>query len=177
MPSVKYTRRTFLSFATAGLSVTALLPGCGDPSETWQFFSREEARLVTAMAERIVPADEFPGAAEAGVTRFIDRQLVGPYKRHQPWYRSGLDRIQRTCRERHAQGFEALSPERQTDFLQSLETSKEGAAGPADPSPSEFFGMVRSHCLQGFYGDPKHGGNRDWVGYHMLDLRVIEFDT
>ena len=44
------------------------------------FFDEEEARIVAAATERIFPSDEVgPGAKEAGVVVFIDRQLAGPY--------------------------------------------------------------------------------------------------
>lgn len=45
-----------------------------------RFFDEEEARIVAAATERIFPSDETgPGAKEAGVVIFIDRQLAGPY--------------------------------------------------------------------------------------------------
>jgi len=33
-----------------------------------------------------------------------------------------------------------------------------------------FFELVRSHTFQGFYGSPRHGGNRDGVSWRMLGL-------
>src|SRR5437660_7663813 len=45
-----------------------------------RFFSNPEARTVQAACERIFPNDESgPGATEAGVVVYIDRQLAGPY--------------------------------------------------------------------------------------------------
>ena len=47
-----------------------------------RFFTEEEARIVSAATERIFPSDETgPGAKEAGVVIYIDRQLAGPYGR------------------------------------------------------------------------------------------------
>ncbi len=34
----------------------------------------------------------------------------------------------------------------------------------------EFFNLVRSHTLQGYYGSPRHGGNRNAVSWRMLGL-------
>ena len=39
-----------------------------------------------------------------------------------------------------------------------------------DGFDKQFFELVRSHCLQGFYGSPRHGGNNDYVSYRMLGL-------
>src|ERR1700736_1263519 len=47
-----------------------------------RFFTAAEAKIVQAACERIFPSDENgPGASEAGVVIYIDRQLAGPYGR------------------------------------------------------------------------------------------------
>lgn len=33
-----------------------------------------------------------------------------------------------------------------------------------------FFELVRKHTLEGYYGSPRHGGNRDAVSWRMLGL-------
>src|SRR4051812_35317903 len=53
-------------------------------------FSPEEARIVEALCDQIVPADDAPGAKAAGVLYYIDRQLAGPLQRFAPRYHSGL---------------------------------------------------------------------------------------
>ncbi len=55
-----------------------------------RFFTAEEARVVAAACERIFPSDASgPGATEAGVVIFIDRQLAGPYGRDKYRYTKG----------------------------------------------------------------------------------------
>jgi gluconate 2-dehydrogenase gamma chain len=55
-----------------------------------QFFTPDEALFIDAAVARLIPADELgPGAKEAGVTVFLDRQLAGPYGRGQTWYMQG----------------------------------------------------------------------------------------
>src|SRR5688572_13567127 len=45
-------------------------------------FTATQARIVQAACARIFPTDESgPGATEAGVVIYIDRQLAGPYGR------------------------------------------------------------------------------------------------
>ena len=47
-----------------------------------RFFSKTEALIVSAAVSRIFPSDDSgPGAREAGVAIYIDRQLAGPYGR------------------------------------------------------------------------------------------------
>jgi gluconate 2-dehydrogenase gamma chain len=33
-----------------------------------------------------------------------------------------------------------------------------------------FFELVREHTMEGYYGSPRHGGNRDAVSWRMLGL-------
>jgi len=52
---------------------------------------------MDALADQIIPPDEWPGGYESGVTNFIDKQLMGPYVRFQSKYRKGFAAIQQTC--------------------------------------------------------------------------------
>ena len=46
------------------------------------FFSADEAALVEAVVDRLIPSDDRgPGGKDAGCAVFIDRQLAGPYGR------------------------------------------------------------------------------------------------
>jgi gluconate 2-dehydrogenase gamma chain len=48
-----------------------------------RFFTQSEALTIAAACARIFPSDENgPGAREAGVVIFIDRQLAGPWGRN-----------------------------------------------------------------------------------------------
>jgi gluconate 2-dehydrogenase gamma chain len=35
---------------------------------------------------------------------------------------------------------------------------------------SDFFNLVLSHTMQGFYGSPIHGGNKDYMSFEMLRI-------
>ena len=61
--------------------------------------------------------------------------------------------------KRFGQELGALSRQQQFEVVSGIES--EG---------SSFFGMVRSHTLEGYYGSPRHGGNRDAVSWRMLGL-------
>lgn len=53
-----------------------------------RFFTEAEARTVAAAAARIFPSDSNgPGAEQAGVVIYIDRQLASPYGRDRYRYR------------------------------------------------------------------------------------------
>ena len=46
----------------------------------WGYLTQPEVRFLDAAVSRLIPADDLgPGAREAGVTVFIDRQMCTPY--------------------------------------------------------------------------------------------------
>jgi gluconate 2-dehydrogenase gamma chain len=53
-----------------------------DASWSLDCFSADEAALVEAVVDRLIPSDDRgPGGKDAGCAVFIDRQLAGPYGR------------------------------------------------------------------------------------------------
>ena len=102
----RLTRRRFVKLAAVGTGGICLLPGCSGPDSRWRFFTVDEAILVDAIAEQIIPPDEWPGGKDSGVTNFIDKQLAGPYKRYQVVYRKGLSAIQESCDKIYQKKFE-----------------------------------------------------------------------
>ncbi len=163
--------------AAAGVGGAKLVGRMGRaPEGPWRVLTPDEARLVEAVSEQIIPADRDPGAKEAGVVYFIDRQLDGPYKRFAEKYHKGLACLAQTSQALHGKPFEALPWPDQTRVLQALESNKVPKDIWSKPSASEFFGLIRDHSMQGFYGSPRHGGNRNYASYKMLGLeypRVI----
>jgi gluconate 2-dehydrogenase gamma chain len=164
----RITRRKFIQVTTAAAAGSMVC--CTNKKSPWRFFTLDEGQTVAAIAERLIPADQDPGATEAGVVNFIDLQLMGPYKRYRASYRQGLKGVERASLEMFGHRFTELSPERQDEVLKALEGG--GAVGEAwkDFSSKDFFSLILSHTMQGFYGDPRHGGNRGRVSWKMLGL-------
>jgi len=56
----------------------------------YQFLTADEVKFLDAAVSRLIPNDELgPGAKEAGVTFFLDRQLAGAYGKASHWYMQG----------------------------------------------------------------------------------------
>jgi gluconate 2-dehydrogenase gamma chain len=141
----------------------------------WNFLTNKEGALLEAIAEQFIPADQDPGAQEACVVNFIDTQLVKHYIRFQQTYRSGLQAFQNTCEALTKQKFEKLNSAEQIAFLEKMERNDVPKDHWITQQPASFFRLMLNHCMQGFYGDPRHGGNCNHVSYAMIDLRVIQF--
>jgi gluconate 2-dehydrogenase gamma chain len=149
-------RRTFLAAGIAGSAVA-----CRGRGSSWQFFTVEEARTVEAVCAQIIPEDQDAGAITAGVVHFLDKQLCGFYKPLQRTYRTGIAGINRRSVESGGTGFAELSSASQIELLKGIEK---------DSNLKAFFLLLVEHSMQGFYGDPRHGGNRDRVSWKMLGV-------
>jgi gluconate 2-dehydrogenase gamma chain len=125
-----------------------------------------EADLLEAICARIIPTDaNGPGAREARAAHFIDRALGGALKESKPAYTAGFAAFDRYCRSSRGKPFLELSERDQDSVLIDVET---GAATGFQGSSAAFFGMVRTHTLQGTFGDPFYGGNANFVGWDLI---------
>jgi gluconate 2-dehydrogenase gamma chain len=150
-------RRTLLGTALCAAAGTAL--SCGGNHSNWRFFTEHEARTVEAITAQLIPADSDPGAKEAGVVNYIDLQLSKRFKKHRMTYRQGLATLDAACRTAFGKRFIDLSPADQVEALNSTEEHSK-----------VFFYLLLAHTRQGFYGDPRHGGNRNMTSWKMLRL-------
>jgi gluconate 2-dehydrogenase gamma chain len=148
-----------------------------------RFLSQAEALIVAAAASRIFPSDEAgPGAREAGVAVYIDRQLAGswgrdryrytqgPFEEHAPAefgyqgkatpqqiYRLGIKELM---------GFDRLEHAEQDQKLKQIETTL-------------FFSLLRRNTIEGMFCDPIHGGNTDMLGWQLIGFpgpRMSNYD-
>ncbi len=168
MGSEHLRRRRFIQLAAASASAAAV--SCGRGGSPWRVFTVAEAEAVSAIGDRIIPADRDAGAASADVVNYIDRQLTGPLKKYKRPYQEGLAAIDRLSAARHGKRFAGLSNEQKDELLTLLDSGQ----APADRwNPAEaksFFDMIRDHTMQSYYGDPRHGGNREYASWRMMGI-------
>lgn len=130
------------------------------------FLSRTEARAVTAFTSEFIPSEvDSPGAAEAGVTTYIDRALAGFMRDLQPVYRRGLAAIADLASERFGVSFADATGEQKKQLMAELD---ELTRNEPDDFLGQFFRIVREHTIQGFFGDPAYGGNREAIGWKLV---------
>jgi gluconate 2-dehydrogenase gamma chain len=161
-------RRDFLK--TGATAAAATVVACGKPASRWRTLTEEEARTVAAACDQIVPPDQDPGAADAGAVAFVDRQLATRRKKDLPLWRAGLRGLDATARRAHGQAFADLPFEAQTALLREVEKGAGAASDWGGVDPAEFFAELSSFAMMGFYGDPRHGGNKDRVSWRMLGV-------
>lgn len=162
-------RRQFIQLSAAAAAAAGV--SCNRASfSPWRFLTIDEARTLAAICDQLIPPDRDPGAEWARVVNYIDIQLCGPFLHLRKTYRQGLDSLDRSCRAQFGRPFASLTAELQTLFLRAMEANEVAAAGWSGISPSEFFELLLNHTMQGYYGDPRHGGNRDHASWKMVDL-------
>jgi len=157
------------------------------------WFTVEEFAFITAAVARLIPNDERgPGALEAGVPEFIDRQMNTPYATGSNWYmqgpfnpdlpkelgyqlplvpqqiyRLGIADADRYSQQQHGKAFAQLRGEQQDALLQAMES---GSAQFSQLPAKTFFAFLLQNTREGFFSDPIHGGNQGMVGWKLINF-------
>lgn len=147
-------RRRFMQVAASGAAATV---SCGGQKSRYRFLTNAEAETLAAICDVIIPPDQDPGASEAGVVQFIDRQLDGFNKKLRKQYRAGIALVDTLAQSRYGKSYSKLVPTDQEQILTGAECRR-------------FFELAVSHTMQGYYGSPRHGGNRNWASWRMLGI-------
>jgi gluconate 2-dehydrogenase gamma chain len=153
------------------------------------FLNSVEAAFIEAAVARLLPADdEWPGAFEAGVPNYIDKQLGGAWGagerlyRSGPWqpgtpsqgyqlpfvpaelFRTAIDAIDKDLAQAGTP-FAQMTADQQDAWLRGLEAGGKDLGGV----PSEvFFAHLWECTVEGFFSDPVYGGNRDMIAWRMI---------
>ena len=109
------------------------------------------AAEIKAIAARIIPNDETPGADQAGVIWFIDRALAGYDQDKRELYKRGLAETQakRAAMFPGSTNIASLTASQQIALLEAIEAT-------------EFFNQVRFHTVLGFFSHP--------VGFKLIGV-------
>ena len=165
----------------------------------WMFFTADEAALMEAAVDRLIPPDDRgPGGKDAGCAIFIDRQLAGPYGHaaglytRPPFlpgvatqgyqlpdspaarYRAGLKALAGHIKEAFGgKAFHELASADQDKVLSGLEN---GSIALKDIKSTDFFALLLQDTQQGFFADPIYGGNRDMAGWKLVGFPGARYD-
>ena len=141
-------------------------PAAAPRREPIENLTAAEADLLEAICARIIPTDaNGPGAREARAAHYIDRALGGALRSRARRIRPASPRSIATADRRGARRSPSSQTRDQDSVLIDVET---GAATGFAGSSGAFFSMVRTHTLQGTFGDPYYGGNANFVGWDLI---------
>lgn len=146
------------------------------------YFNAQEWAFVKAATARLIPSDGVgPGALEAHVPIFIDKQMMTSWGQGEDWYYQGpfdpqapsytgyqaeptpaqayriaIARIDPWCKEQYGDIFANLKPEQQDEALTRIEKNEV----PIDELRSgDFFTFLLQNTKEGYLSDPVYGGN------------------
>lgn len=161
MDETPISRRGFLQGSAAGL-LHAFLPvsagavaraqSARDQHLGFSHLPADEARDFAAIAARILPTTETPGAAEAGVVHFFDQAFASGMKAAYGPARRGLESLNASIPEGR---FADQAADTQDALLASIEGQP-------------FFELVRVMTIFGFFAMSSYGGNRDHVSWKLI---------
>ncbi|MFO0728005.1 MAG: gluconate 2-dehydrogenase subunit 3 family protein [Myxococcota bacterium] len=120
----------------------------------------QRATLAAALA-RILPTDRDPGATEANVIEFIDRELARPeHPKVREAVTAGIVAINKNSVRSGNKTFVELSGDEQDQILHQVETASDRG--------KDFIFILVILTLEGFLGDPRWGGNKGGVGWKLI---------
>jgi gluconate 2-dehydrogenase gamma chain len=133
--------------------------------------SAAEERILAAIADRIFPKTDTPGAVEIGAVNYIEIALAGDYAPLLPLYRAGLRAVNRRAEAKFAAAFPSLSDEQKDVVLKDFESG----AVPGCRKAAEFFDTVHYHVFEGIFCEPHYGGNKNMIGWRLVEFPGQQF--
>ncbi len=166
----------------------------------FKYFTAEERAFIEAAVSRLIPNDEVgPGAVEANVPFFLDRQLAGPFGRGDhyylggPWkkgtpeqgyqsrfnpaqlYRAAIKAIDKySIGKFNGSTFAKLSDADRDALLKGLEAGTVELDDGVDAKG--FFAMLLQNTKEGYFADPIYGGNKDMGAWKMIGFPGAHYD-
>ena len=168
--SKPFSRRQFLQSAgtLSGASYLRLLgPGLAaitasactakQASAPFNVLTDLEADDFAAIAARLIPTTDTPGATEAGVIYFFDNAFAAEMSGQLEAARAGLAAFNSALQEARPGGgrLSELSEDEQDDFLKTQQSG-------------QFFDLVWTMTMFGFFSMQKYGGNKDNIGWDLI---------
>jgi gluconate 2-dehydrogenase gamma chain len=168
--------------------------------EDFKFFTAVERSFIEAAVDRLIPPDPVgPGAVEANVPFFIDRQLAGPFGRGDhyylggPWkkgapeqgyqlrfspaqlYRAAIKAIDDYSTANFSgSAFAKLGAADKDKVLTGLEAGTIQLSDGVDAKT--FFAMLLQNTREGYFSDPIYGGNKDMAAWKMIGFPGAHYD-
>jgi gluconate 2-dehydrogenase gamma chain len=159
-------------------------------AEPLLLLNETEHAFVVAAVDTIIPADELsPSGSDCGCAVYIDRQLAsawgggakmyraGPYLKGKPeqgyqlpltpaeFITAGIAAANDWSRKTYGHDFDRLDPDKRIEALKAME---EGNAAFGNLNSRAFFARLLALTMEGFFGDPIYGGNRNKASWKML---------
>ncbi|MGK2860657.1 MAG: gluconate 2-dehydrogenase subunit 3 family protein [Chitinophagaceae bacterium] len=151
-----------LGYTISAPSVISIFNSCNsNPSHTWkpQFFSTDQASVISELAETILPKTNTHGAKDLHIDRFIDRMISQVFSpEDQQLFLKGMDAFESEAKEVNGKSFIDSSPDQRTKLLTRMEQETAKAPGSVwgfglkkEPGKLPFYRKVKELTLLGYF--------------------------
>jgi gluconate 2-dehydrogenase gamma chain len=179
-----------LPVAAAASVASAAAAALPEQPEPRLYLNETEHAFIVAVVDTFIPADELsPSGGDCGCAVYIDRQLAsawgggaksyrsGPFLKGKPeqgyqlpltpaeFVSTGIAAANGWSRKTYGRDFDQLAPDKRAEALKAMQ---EGKAEFANFSSRALFARLLALTMEGFFGDPIYGGNRNKVAWKML---------
>jgi gluconate 2-dehydrogenase gamma chain len=176
--------------AEAQTQAAAVPAGATPQAEPVLYLNETEHAFVVAAVDTMIPADELsPSGSQCGCDIYVDRQLAsawgggaktyrsGPFLKGKPeqgyqlsltpaeFISAGIAAANGWSRKTYNVDFDRLDPDKRIEALKAMQ---EGKAEFVNFSSRAFFARLLTLTMEGFFGDPAYGGNRNMASWKML---------
>ena len=163
MASDEISRRAVI--VSAALVPVAALAQTTATSSSPAALSDAQLRLLVAFVDRLIPKDELgPSASECNVPVYINRALGDYLAGEKTAFVEGLEATDALARRTQNAAFADLTPAQQDALL----TSMDNGSAEGFPTARAFFNRARRLALEGMFGDPYYGGNKNFAGWDLI---------
>ncbi|HZR20461.1 MAG TPA: gluconate 2-dehydrogenase subunit 3 family protein [Verrucomicrobiae bacterium] len=145
------------------------------PGDLWPLtFSKQQHRVVAALADVILPADDrSPSASQLKVPDFLDEWISAPYPKQRADREeilAGLDWLEKESGRRFSKGFTELSAEQQHQICDDICSTDKAPSGMQ--AGVRFFAKFRELVMGGFYSTPQGFKDIQYLG----NVPLTKFD-
>ena len=141
--------------AVSATAIAGIMNGCkATPDLNYKpvFFNEDQARIISELAEIILPKSDTPGAKEVGVPNFIDTIVNENYeKEDQERFIAGLTAFEEDAKKTYGDGFIYCKPEDQIALVKkslgaAIQETKENTA-----TKKPFILMAKELTMLGYF--------------------------
>lgn len=132
-------------------NILGVLKGCtSTPGVDWNpiFFTNAQARLVSELAEVILPADEHPGAKDLGVPAFIEKMVADVYDQdNRDRFTEGIEGFNNAAKEMYGADYADCTPDQKFQMADRFNVE----ALTQQHSQRPFFLAIKELTILGYF--------------------------
>ncbi|SFL22259.1 Choline dehydrogenase [Paenibacillus sp. 1_12] len=133
-----------------------------------EYLSSELRPILEAIVDRMIPEDAWPSATDGGVLVYLNRRAGEDVATCMDLIVPGLRALDEKANAFYLRPFSELLANEQDGLIQDLEHNR---LQDFPVSQKLFFTTLLSLVIEGYYGSPDAGGNREGKSWDMIGFR------